>query len=305
MTADLTTTVGKIQLKNPVLTASGTFGYGEEYAEFYDLSALGGVIVKGTTLEPREGNPPTRIAETPAGMLNAIGLQNPGIDAVIADKLPTLSRFDTAVIVNISGRTVDEYVELARRLDAVPSIAGIEVNISCPNVEHGGMQFGIDPVLTRDLVQAVRGATVQPLIVKLSPNVTDILAMGAAAVEAGADALSAINTLLGMTIDVERRRPVLANVTGGLSGPAIRPVAVRMVWQLARELDVPIIGSGGIMTARDAVEFILAGACAVAVGTANFVDPRAALKVVHGLRDFCGTHGVSRIADLVGAMEAG
>lgn len=305
MTPDLSTRVSTVQFKNPVLAASGTFGYGEEYAEFYDLSVLGGVIVKGTTLEPREGNPPPRVAETPAGMLNAIGLQNPGIDVVLAEKLPFLARFDTQIIVNISGRTVDEYVELARRLDAAPAVAAVEVNVSCPNVEMGGMQFGVDAALTRDLVQAVRGATALPLFVKLSPNVTDIVAMGKAAVEGGADALCVVNTLLGMAIDVERRRPLLANVTGGLSGPAIRPVAVRMVWRLARELTAPIIGSGGIMCARDALEFILAGACAVAVGTANFVDPRAALKVAEGLRDFCVGHGISRLADLVGALETG
>ena len=300
---DLTARLGPLTLANPVLVASGTFGYGEEYAQYVDLSRLGGVMVKGTTLRPRDGNPPPRIVETPAGMLNAIGLQNPGVDAVISDQLPFLAQFDTAVIVNIAGETVEEYVELARRLDAAPGVSALELNVSCPNVQGGGMQFGIDARLTRELVAAVRAATRLPLIVKLSPNVTDIVSMAQAAVEGGADILSLINTLLGMSIDVARRRPVLANVTGGLSGPAIRPVALRMVWQVARALNTPIIGMGGIMTARDALEFILAGASAVAVGTANFVDPGASVKVVEGLAGHCEREGVGAIAELVGAAQ--
>lgn len=317
MSANLTVQVGPLTLKNPVLTASGTFGFGQEYAEFLDLSRLGGVMVKATALQPRAGNPAPRIIETPAGMLNAIGLQNPGLDEVIAHKLPFLAGFDTAIIVNIAGQSIEEYVELARRLSpfgrgpARPQAApgaglldALELNISCPNVKVGGMQFGVDPALTEDLVAAVRQVTRLPLITKLSPNVTDVVQMAQAAVRGGTDALSLINTLLGMSIDVERRRPALANVTGGLSGPAIRPVAVRMVWQVARELPhVPIIGMGGIMCARDALEFILAGATAVAVGTANFVDPQASVKVVEGLAAWCQAHGVAAVTELVGAAQ--
>jgi dihydroorotate dehydrogenase (NAD+) catalytic subunit len=300
---DLGTRVAGLALKNPVLVASGTFGFGEEYAGFYDLSRLGGVMVKGTTLEPRDGNCSPRVYETPAGMLNAIGLQNPGVDEVIARKLPFLAAYDTAVIVNISGHSVEDYVALAQRLSGVAGVHALELNISCPNVKTGGMQFGVDPVMTRDLVQAVRGATALPLITKLSPNVTDIVQMARVAVEGGTDAVSLINTLLGLAIDVDRRRPVLANVTGGLSGPAIRPVAVRMVWQVAREVQVPIIGMGGIMCAQDALEFILAGASAVAVGAANFVDPLAAVKVVEGLEAYCQRTGVARLSELVGAAQ--
>lgn len=301
MTADLTTTVGKIQLKNPVLTASGTFGYCEEYAEFYDLSALGGVIVKGTTLEPREGNPPTRIAETPAGMLNAIGLQNPGVERFVAEKLPALREFGVPIIVNVAGRDVEEYVAVARRLAEAEGLAALELNVSCPNVKAGGIHCGVREELLSELVAAVKQACPLPLITKLSPNVTDIVSLARAAVEAGSDALSLINTLLGMAIDVEKQRPVLANTTGGLSGPAIRPVAVRMVWEVARAVSVPIIGMGGIMTGRDALEFLLAGATAVAVGTANFVNPDTVAEVLKGLEDYCRRHGIPRIAGLVGA----
>lgn len=300
MPPDMTTTLGPLVLKNPVLVASGTFGFGEEYARFFDLSRLGGIMVKGTTLEPREGNPAPRIAETPAGMLNAIGLQNPGIDEVIDSKLPFLSKFDTRVIVNISGGSIDEYVTLAQRLDHAQGVDAIEINVSCPNVKTGGMHFGVDPELTKELVGAVRRTTSLPLITKLSPNVTDILTMARAAVEGGTDILSLINTLLGMSIDVERRRPRLSNVTGGLSGPAIRPVAVRMVWQVSRELDIPIIGMGGIMTAVDALEFMMAGAHGIALGTVNFVDPLAGVKIVEGLSDYCQAHSISSPSEIVG-----
>ena len=303
MPVDMAVRLGPLALKNPVLVASGTFGFGEEYAEFVDLSRLGGIMLKGATLRPRPGNPPPRIVETPAGMLNAIGLQNPGIDAVIDHKLPFLSQFDTAVIVNISGESIEEYVELARRLDQASGVAAIEINISCPNVKVGGMQFGVDPALTKGLVSAVRGATKLPLITKLSPNVTDIVAMARAAAQGGADILSLTNTLIGMSIDVERRRPVLANTTGGLSGPAIRPVAVRMVWQVAHELDTPIIGMGGIMAARDALEFILAGASAIAVGTANFVDPAASVKVLEGIERHCREREVAAVSQLVAGAQ--
>lgn len=314
MPTDLTTHLGPLVLRNPVLTASGTFGFGEEYAEFEDLNRLGGVMVKGTTLHPREGNPAPRVTETPAGMLNAIGLQNPGVDAVIAHKLPFLSRFSTAVIVNISGESIEDYVEISRRLEAAtrqsaqnPSpirVDALELNISCPNVKVGGMAFGVDPVLTRDLVAAVRAETNLPLITKLSPNVTDIVQMAEAAVAGGTDILSMINTVLAMSIDVARRRPVLANKTGGLSGPAIRPVAVRMVWQVAEALDTPILGMGGIMSARDALEFILAGASAVAIGTANFVEPQAAVRIAEDLEKWCEAEGVASLRELVGAAHS-
>src|SRR5574342_1008135 len=280
---DLSIDFAGIKLKNPMLTASGTFGYGEEFAEFVDLNKLGGVIVKGISLKPIKGNPPPRIWETPSGMLNAIGLENPGVDAFLRDKLPFLRRFDTAVIVNIFGYSMEEYVGVAERLDGVPGVAGLEVNISCPNVKAGGIAFGSDVQASRALLSAVRRATKLPVIAKLSPNVTDVTGFAAAARDAGCDGLSLINTLLGMSIDVRCRRPRLANCTGGLSGPAIRPVAVRMVWQAAKAVKLPIIGMGGIVTAEDAVEFLLAGATAVAIGTASFVDPASALKVIEGL----------------------
>ncbi len=292
-----------IRLKNPVLTASGTFGYGEEFADFVDLNRLGGVIVKGVSLEPIPGNPPPRIWETPSGMLNAIGLENPGVQVFLEQKLPRLKRFDTAVIVNIFGRSVDEYVAVAERLDGAPGVAGIEVNISCPNVKAGGIQFGADPQASQALLSAVRKATRLPVIAKLSPNVTDITLFARAAEDAGCDGLSLINTLLGMAIDVRCRKPRLANRTGGLSGPAIRPVAVRMVWQAAQAVRIPILGMGGIMTGEDALEFILAGASAVAVGTASFVDPRAALRVISGIEAFLTEQGVTAVQDLVGTVN--
>ncbi len=298
---DLSIDVAGIKLKNPVLTASGTFGYGEEYSDFVDLNKLGGVIVKGISLKPIRGNPPPRIWETPSGMLNAIGLENPGVDAFLNEKLPYLRKFDTAVIVNIFGYTVEEYVAVAERLDA-PGIAGIEVNISCPNVKAGGMAFGTDLKATSELLSAIRKATRLPLIAKLSPNVTDVTAFARAARDAGCDALSLINTLLGMAIDIRCRKPRLANCTGGLSGPAIRPVAVRMVWQTARAVPLPIIGMGGILTGEDALEFILAGASAVAVGTANFVNPRATLEVLDGMTALMREQGVRTVKELIGKV---
>lgn len=294
-----------IRLKNPVLTASGTFGYGEEYAGFVDLNRLGGVIVKGVSLKPIHGNPPPRIWETPAGMLNAIGLENPGVDVFINDKLPYLRKFDTAVIVNIFGYSLEDYVDVAGRLDGVPGVSGLEVNISCPNVKAGGIVFGTNLKAAFELLSAVRKATKLPVIAKLSPNVTDITEFAKAAQDAGCDGLSLINTLLGMAIDVRCRRPRLANWTGGLSGPAIRPVAVRMVWQTAKAVSLPILGMGGIATAEDALEFILAGASAVAVGTANFVNPRATSDVIGGLECFLAEQGVADIRDLIGKVHAG
>lgn len=301
---ELAVTVAGIRLKNPVLTASGTFGYGEEYKDLVDLNRLGGVIVKGVSLDPIKGNPPPRIWETPSGMLNAIGLENPGVDAFIREKLPFLRKFDTAVIVNIFGYSLDDYVSVAEKLDGAPGIAGLEVNISCPNVKAGGMVFGTNVRAASELLSAVRRATKLPLIAKLSPNVTDITEFARAAQDAGCDGLSLINTLLGMAIDVRCRKPRLANWTGGLSGPAIRPVAVRMVWQTARAVSLPIIGMGGIMTAEDALEFMLAGATAVAVGTANFINPEATIDVIRGMERFLVEQGIGDVRDLIGKVHA-
>jgi dihydroorotate dehydrogenase (NAD+) catalytic subunit len=299
---DLSIDFAGIKLKNPVLTASGTFGYGEEYAEFVDLNKLGGVIVKGVSLRPIKGNPPPRIWETPAGMLNAIGLENPGVDVFIDKKMPYLRRFDTALIVNVFGYSSEEYVGVVERLDGVSGISGLEVNISCPNVKAGGMAFGTDIKATFDLLSTVRKATKLPLIAKLSPNVTDVTEFARAARDAGCDGLSLINTLLGMAIDVRCRKPRLANCTGGLSGPAIRPVAIRMVWQTAKTVSLPIIGMGGITTGEDALEFIMAGASAVAVGTASFVNPRATLDVLSGIEAFMQEQGVGSLRELVGKV---
>jgi len=296
--------LGGILMKNPVTTASGTFGFGFEYQPYIDLQRLGAITVKGTTLKPRLGNPPPRIAETPSGMLNAIGLQNPGVERVAEELMPRLAELGVPVIVNIAGDTLEDYALVARRLDGVPGVAGLEVNISCPNVKKGGIQFGSDPNTAAEVTRAVKSATKLPVIVKLSPNVTDLVAMASAVAEAGADALSLINTLVGIVIDVDRRRPVLANITGGLSGPAIRPVAVRAVWLVHQALPLmPILGMGGIMTARDALEFILAGATAVAVGTGNFVNPRATLEVVEGIEQYMSEHGFTDITELVGLAQ--
>jgi dihydroorotate dehydrogenase (NAD+) catalytic subunit len=303
VTPDLSVQVGPLRLKNPVLTASGTFGYGGEFAPFVDLGRLGGIVVKGLSARPRKGNPPPRIVETPAGMLNAIGLQNVGIDAFLAEKLPLLRAYDTAVIANVFGETVAGYVEVCARLDGVPGIAAVELNVSCPNVEAGGMAFGTDPAALATVTKAARQATRLPLIVKLSPNVRDIRETARAAADAGADAVSLVNTFVGMAVDVERRRPVLANVSGGLSGPAIRPLAVWLTWQVRKAVAIPIIGMGGIMNAHDALEFILAGASAVQVGTANFVHPDAALRVVRGLESYLAEHGIPALRDLVGALK--
>ncbi len=302
---DLSIDFAGIKLKNPVLTASGTFGYGEEYAEFVDLNKLGGVIVKGISLKPIKGNPPPRIWETPSGMLNAIGLENPGVDVFLNEKLPFLRKFDTAVIVNIFGYSLEDYVGVTERLDGVPGVAALEVNISCPNVKAGGIVFGTNRTACFELLSAVRKKTKLPVIAKLSPNVTDIAEFAKVAQEAGCDGLSLINTLLGMAIDVRCRRPRLANCTGGLSGPAIRPVAVRMVWQAAKAVSLPIIGMGGIMTGEDAVEFILAGASAVAVGTANFVNPHATLDVLQDMERIMVEQNVHDIKSLIGRVITG
>ena len=290
-------TIGKIRMRNPVMTASGTYGFGEEFSAFYPLSRLGAICVKGTTLNPRQGNPPPRIHETPAGMLNSIGLQNPGVDGVIADKLSFLRDKDVPVIVNISGETVAEYVEVARRLHEAGGVAGLEINISCPNVAAGGRCFGMDARMTFQVIHEIRQVTDLTLISKLSPNVTDIVEIARASVEAGADALSIINTVLGAAFDIRKRKPVLARVVGGLSGPAIKPIALAAVWQVASAMDVPIVGMGGIMTADDAIEFFLAGATAVAVGTANFVTPTAAIDVIDGIERYLVKNRMSGIGE--------
>ena len=295
--------VAGIQMKNPVMTASGTFGYGSEYVDFIDLNKLGAVVVKGITSVPWVGNSMPRIFETPSGMLNAIGLQNVGVDGFIDKKLPYLRNFDVPVIVNVCGEQVEEYLEITEKLDAADGVAAIELNISCPNLHCGGLSFGVDPKLTDELVKGVREKTTLPLLVKLSPNVTDITVIARAAESAGADGLSVINTALGMAIDINTRRPQLANITGGLSGPAIKPIALRMVWQVYNAVSIPIIGMGGIMTGDDAVEFFIAGAAAVAVGTANFINPHASLDVVDGIEEYLDRHGMRSIAELVGSLE--
>lgn len=299
---DLSVNIGQLMLKNPVMTASGTFGYGEEYAEFIDLNRLGAVVVKGLSLKPREGNPPPRIIETPSGMLNSIGLQNIGIERFIREKLPFLRQFDTAVIVNFFGDSIEEYREAAMALKDVEGIHGLEMNISCPNKEAGWSIFGTDPKTTYKVVSSVRKVTKLPLIVKLSPNVTDISMMSRVAEEAGADAISLINTITGMAIDIKTKRPKLANITGGLSGPAIRPIAVRMVWEASRSVRIPIIGMGGIMNHEDAIEFILAGATAVAVGTANFVNPLVTMDIISGITEFLKENGIRSVKEMIGGV---
>ncbi len=302
MTPDLSVKLGSLELQNPVLTASGTFGYGEEFANFVDLDRLGGFIVKGTTLAPREGNPYPRMAETPSGMLNAVGLQNKGVDYFIEHIYPRLRGYRSEVIVNVSGACVDDYAEVCRRLADLDEIHAVEVNISCPNVKHGGMAFGTTTAGASEVVSAVRKAWPRHLMVKLSPNVTDITEIARAAEASGADSLSLINTMLGMAVDVERRRPMLSTVTGGLSGPAVKPVAVRMVWQTAKAVNIPIVGLGGIRTGDDALEFIMAGATAVQVGTANFLDPATTMRVIDRLNEYCVRHNVSNINSLRGII---
>ncbi len=295
--------VAGLRFKNPLIAASGTFGYGVEYEGLLDLSRLGGLVSKGLYLEPRDGCPTPRIVETPSGLLNAIGLQGVGVRGFVMDVLPRLARYDTVVLVNICGDTVEEYAEVARILDGAPGVRGLEINISCPNVKKGGMAFGGDPVMTHEVVAAVRKATRLPVIPKLSPNVGDIAVFARAAEEAGADALSCINTLLGLVVDVEARKPRLAFGTGGLSGPAIRPVAVRMAWQAARAVKVPVIGIGGITSARDALEFLIAGCRAVQIGTANFVDPGLYDRMLEELAEYLERHGLADVNQVVGTLQ--
>ncbi len=299
---DLSTRLGTLALKNPVLTASGTFGFGLEYADFIDLGRLGGFIVKGTTLEPREGNPYPRMAETPSGMLNAVGLQNKGVDHFIEKIYPQIAACGSEVIVNVSGKSVADYAAVAEKLSALEGIHAIELNISCPNVKQGGMAFGTTCEGAASVVEAVRKAWPRHLMVKLSPNVTSITDIAKAVEAAGADSVSLINTLLGMAVDIERRRPVLSTVTGGLSGPAVKPVAVRMVWQVAHAVSIPVVGLGGIVNERDAIEFLMAGASAIQVGTANFINPAATVNILDGITAWCDSHGVERISDIIGII---
>jgi dihydroorotate dehydrogenase (NAD+) catalytic subunit len=301
--ADLSVRIGALQLRNPFLAASGCFGYGVEYADAFDLATLGGVVVKGLFLKEREGHPPPRIVETPAGMLNAIGLQGIGVRRFIAERLPELRRLGATVVVNVCGSTLDEYAEVSRILSDAEGVAALELNISCPNIKEGGIQFGCSLTGTYDVVSAIRKVTTLPVIPKLTPNVTDVSSFARAAEEAGADAISLVNTFLAMAIDVETRRPKLSNVMGGLSGPAIRPIAVRMVWECRQAVKLPIIGMGGIATASDALEFIIAGATAVQVGTANFVDPFVWPKLIDGVSSYLDRHHLARVSDLVGQLD--
>lgn len=294
--------IGGLKLENPVLTASGTFGYAREFDHFIDLNRLGGVIVKGLSLKPAMGNPPPRIVETACGMLNAIGLENVGVDAFVSDKLPFLETLRSPLIANIYGKTVDEYAQLAERLDPLTAVKGVEVNISCPNVKEGGVAFGADPEVAACVVRAVRRKTGKHLMVKLSPNVTDIAEIAMTVEAEGADSLSVINTITGMAVDLATRRPKLANITGGLSGPAIKPIALRMVWQVAQAVKIPVVGVGGIMSAADALEFLMVGATAVQVGTANFVNPTSTMEILDGMEDWLRQQGIDDVNDLIGTL---
>lgn len=300
---DLSVEIGKLKLKNPIMTASGTFGYGEEFADFIDLNRLGGIIVKGTTLHHREGNPYPRMAETPSGMLNAVGLQNKGVDYFIEHIYPRIKDVDTRVIVNVSGSCIDDYVAVCEKLSPLDKVAAVEINISCPNVKQGGMGFGTTCSGAESVTSAVRKAYDGTMIVKLTPNVTDITEIARAVEAAGADAVSLTNTFLGMAIDVEKRKPMLSTITGGLSGPCIRPIAVRMVWQVANAVKVPVVGLGGIASGRDAIEFLLAGATAVQIGTANFVDPQVTVKAIDYIEDYLKRHQIASVRELIGGME--
>jgi dihydroorotate dehydrogenase (NAD+) catalytic subunit len=295
--------IGGIEIKNPVMTASGTFGYASEFEELIDLNRLGAIVVKGLSLEPSRGNPPPRIVETPCGMLNAIGLENVGLAAFVKEKLPFLRGLDTPIFVNIYGKSTKEYAEMAARLEYIDGVSGIEVNISCPNVKSGGMAFGAYPESAAEVVRAIRKQTTKPLMVKLSPNVTDITKIAKSVEAEGADSISLINTITGMAIDIETRRPKIANITGGLSGPAIKPVALRMVWQVAQAVNVPVIGIGGIMTTKDALEFLIAGAVAVQIGTANFINPHATIDIIDGIEAFMMERNITDIADIIATLK--
>jgi len=295
--------IGGIEIKNPVMTASGTFGYASEFDELMDLNRLGAIVVKGLSLEPSKGNPPPRIVETPCGMLNAIGLENVGLAAFVKKKLPFLRRLDTPIFVNVYGKSTEEYAELAARLENIDGVSGIEVNISCPNVKSGGMAFGAYPESAAEVIRAIRKQIAKPLMVKLSPNVTDITEIAKSVEAEGADSISLINTITGMAIDIETRRPKIGNITGGLSGPAIKPVALRMVWQVAQTVKVPVVGIGGILTAKDALEFLIAGAVAVQIGTANFINPHATTDIIDGIETFLMERNISDISDIIATLE--
>ncbi len=300
---DLKVNLGTIQLKNPVMTASGTFGYGKEYADFIDVSRIGGIVVKGTTLRERQGNAYPRMAETPSGMLNAVGLQNKGVDYFVDHIYPEIKDVNTSIFVNVSGSTIEDYIETAAKINELDKIPGIELNISCPNVKEGGMAFGTSCLSASQVVKAVRKVYSKELMVKLSPNVTSISDIAKAVEAEGADSVSLINTLLGMAIDADKRKPVLSTVTGGLSGPAVKPVALCMVWQVAQSVKIPVVGMGGIMNARDAIEFLLAGASAIQIGTANFIDPTVSVKVLEGIEAYLSQHNFSSVNEIIGALE--
>lgn len=299
----LAVNIAGLKLKNPVMTASGTFGYGQEYADYVDLNRLGGIVVKGLSLKPRLGNPPPRIMETSGGMLNAVGLQNVGVDAFIEEKLPFLRKYDVAVVANIYGESYAEYAAVAQKLSLAKGVHALEVNVSCPNVKAGGVSFGSDPQAAAEVTRRVKAQTRLPVIVKLTPNVTDITVVAQAVEKAGADAVSLINTLTGMSIDLKTRTPHLKNMTGGLSGPAIKPVALRMVWQVAKKVSIPVIGMGGIMTAEDALEFMVAGASAIQVGTANFINPQATMEIIDGIRHFLKDNKLKSMKDIIGTLK--
>mgnify|MGYP003297478908 FL=1 len=300
--ADLSVNIGNLKLSNPVMTASGTFGYGKEFEDFVDLEKIGGIIVKGTTLHRREGNPYPRMAETPMGMLNAVGLQNKGVDYFISEIYPQIKDIRTNMIVNVSGSAIEDYVQTAEKINELENIPAIELNISCPNVKQGGMAFGVTAKGASEVVKAVREVYKKTLIVKLSPNVTDITEIARAVEGAGADSVSLINTLLGMAIDAEKRRPILSTITGGMSGAAVKPIALRMVWQVSKAVNIPVIGLGGIMNWKDAVEFLLAGASAIQIGTANFIDPAITVKVSEGINDYLDRHGFTSVKDIIGGL---
>ena len=303
MKVSLSVNIGRVKFKNPVLVASGTFGYGEEYSKLFDLNELGGIITKSITLKPKKGHPPTRTCETASGMLNCIGLENVGVDRFVKEKLPFLKRFDTKIIVNVAGSTVEEYIEIVEKLNRAQGIDMLEINISCPNVKQGGMMFGCDIKSAYNCIEKVKKKSKFPIMVKLSPNVKDITEIALAVQDAGADAISLINTLVGMAVDLEKRRPVLSNITGGLSGPAIKPVALAMVYKVAKKVRLPIVGIGGILNYKDALEFMLAGASMVQIGTANFVDPQSSLKMIRGMEEYCQENRIEKIKNLVGKLK--
>ena len=299
---DLSVNICGVSFKNPVITASGTFGFGKEFTEYIDLNNLGGITVKGITLKPRKGNPPPRIHEAYAGILNSVGLQNPGVENFVKNELPFLKKLDTRIIVNIAGNTVEEYCEITKILSEEP-VDFIELNISCPNVKEGGIAFGTSPKMVFNVVDSVKKYSKKPIIVKLSPNVADIKEIAKSAEDAGADAISLINTLLGMAVDINKRRPVFKNIVAGLSGPAIKPIALRMVWEVCNAVKIPVVGMGGIMTSDDAVEFLIAGASLVSVGTANLINPQASIEILEGIREYCLKNGINRITELIGSLE--